>query len=127
MGSHKDLKLIVLLFNQAINDRDIDALSSLMSADHTFIASSNDVHRGKETVVKGWGDFFKSYPDYCNHFSQVESRGSLVLIIGHSTCSYEPLDGPALWTAKIENDLVAEWRVYLDTPDNRRKLELNLD
>ena len=33
---------------------------------------------------------------------------SLVLITGYSTCSYEPLDGPALRTAKIANDLVAE-------------------
>lgn len=65
------------------------------------------------------------YPDYENHFSTLESRDNLVLIIGHSTCSIEPVDGPALWTAKIENDLVAEWRVYFDTIDNRIKLGLN--
>jgi ketosteroid isomerase-like protein len=106
MRGHKDPKLVVLLFNQAINERDIDALSSLMSTDHTFLDSSNDVHRGKETMLKGWMEFFESYPDYRNHFSQVESRGSLVLITGHSTCSYKLLDGPALWTAKVENDLV---------------------
>jgi hypothetical protein len=68
--------------------------------------------------------FFLSYPDYVNHFSIVESRNNLVLVIGFSTCSHKPLDGPALWTAKIENNLVAEWRVYLDTPENREKLNL---
>jgi hypothetical protein len=75
-------------------------------------------------MVAGWGEFFKSYPDYCNHFSMLESRENLVLIIGHSTCFEDALDGPALWTAKVEGDQVAEWRVYLDTIDNRRLLDL---
>ncbi len=123
----KDPKLVVYLFNQAINEQDIGALSGLMSPDHTFIDSSDEIHRGKETMVRGWIDFFESYPDYCNHFSVIESRGNLVLMTGHSTCSYDPLDGPALWTAKVENDLVTEWRVYLDTPENRKKLKLKLD
>jgi predicted SnoaL-like aldol condensation-catalyzing enzyme len=96
----------------------------LMAEDHLFIDSSDDVHKGKEMMVKGWNDFFNQYPDYRNHFSVVESRDNLVLVIGHSTCSHESLDGPALWTAKVENDLIAEWRVYLDTVENRQKLGL---
>ncbi|MGD8455082.1 MAG: nuclear transport factor 2 family protein [Anaerolineales bacterium] len=119
-----DPKLIVLQFNQYINDRDISGLSTLMSEDYVFIDGSDDVHAGKEKLVEGWTEFFNSYPDYRNHFSLVESRDNLVLIIGHSTCSYDPLDGPALWTAKVENDLVSEWRVYLDTTENRKKLNL---
>ena len=75
-------------------------------------------------MVKGWQDFFNLYPDYRNHFPKIESKDNLVLIIGHSTCSLDVLDGPAIWTAKVENDLVAEWRVYLDTPENREKLGL---
>ena len=75
-------------------------------------------------MIEGWLDFFDRYPDYKNHFSRVESRGDFVVIEGYSTCSYDPLDGPALWTAKVENDLVAEWRVYLDTEENRKMLNL---
>lgn len=121
----KDPKLVVLQFNECINNQDINNLSPLMSDDYVFIDSSDDVHSGgKESMVKGWAEFFSSYPDYRNHFSRIESRENLVLVIGHSTCSYKPLDGPALWTAKIENDLVAEWRVYLDTSENREKLNL---
>jgi predicted SnoaL-like aldol condensation-catalyzing enzyme len=95
-----------------------------MSEDYVFIDSGDDVHSGKEFMVHGWTDFFNQYPDYRNHFSIVESRDNLVLVIGHSTCSFGPLDGPAIWTAKVENDLVAEWRVYLDTTENRKKLGL---
>ena len=122
--SKKDPIYVVLQFNECINHRDLQGLSELMTEDHVFIDSSDDVHRGKEMMVEGWNDFFNNYPDYRNHFSVVESTGNLVLVTGHSTCSYEPLDGPALWTAKVENDLVAEWRVYLDTVENRRKLNL---
>ena len=120
----KDPKLTVLLFNECINNRDIDALTSLMAEDYVFIDSSNDVQSGKELNVKGWTDFFNLYPDYVNHFRLLESREDLVLVIGHSTCSFDPMDGPALWTAKVENDLIAEWRVYLDTAENKNKLNL---
>jgi hypothetical protein len=95
-----------------------------MSDNHVFIDSSDDVHMGKESMIKGWIEFFNLYPDYRNHFPKIESRENLVLIAGYSTCSHKPLDGPAIWTAKIENDLVVEWRVYLDTKENRAKLNL---
>ena len=120
----RDPKLIVLLFNECINNQDVDGLSRMMTADHTFIDSSDEIHSGKDLMIDGWIDFFKQYLDYQNHFTHIESRGNLVLIIGYSTCSYDPLDGPALWTARIEDDLVAEWRVYLDTIENRKKLQL---
>ena len=73
-------------------------------------------------MVEGWIKFFNLYPDYLNHFLIVESRDNIVLAIGFSTCLYKPLDGPGLWTAKIVNDLVNEWHVYLDTSENREKL-----
>jgi len=122
--SERDPKLIVLLFNECINKQDIEGLSELMTEDHVFIDSSDDVHSGKDLMVKGWVDFFNQYPDYQNHFTRIESRGALVLLLGYSTCSHDPLDGPAIWTAKIVNDRVAEWRVYLDTIENRKKLAL---
>ena len=125
--NEQDPKLTVLQFNEAINRQDIEALSALMSDEHTFIDSEGAVHSGKETMVEGWIDFFKSYPDYRNHFSMVESRQNVVLVIGHSTCSHEPLDGPALWTATVEDDLVTEWRVYLDTSENRERLDLPIN
>ena len=125
--SDPDPQTIVLRFNEAINTRDLESLASLMTEDHTFIDSSNEIHAGKEVMVLGWEDFFESYPDYQNHFEHLETRENEVFILGHSTCSHEVLDGPAIWTARIVNGLVAEWRVYLDMEDNRRKLELPLD
>ena len=120
----KSPSAVVSEFNQAINNREVESLSTLMTEDHTFIDSSDEVHAGKEFMVLGWKDFFDSYPDYQNHFTWMESRNDQVFIVGHSTCSYAPLDGPAIWTAKVVNDQIQEWRVYLDTPANRKSLDL---
>jgi ketosteroid isomerase-like protein len=122
--SEKDPKLVVQQFNEYINNRDLPGLSSLMSEDHVFIDSNDNVKRGKDLMTEGWRDFFNQFPDYRNHFTTVESRGNQVFIIGHSTCSFKPLDGPALWTAKVDEGFVAEWRVYDDTSANREKLGL---
>lgn len=117
-------RLIVLQFNECINNQDIRGLSELMAPDYTFIDSSGEVTVGKDRNIKGWIDFFDLFPDYTNHFQTVESKGNEVVAIGYSTCSDDRLDGPAIWKARVENDLVKEWRVYLDTPENRKLLNL---
>ena len=81
--SEKDPKLVALLFNECINNRDLQGLSDLMTENHVFIDSNNDVHKGKELMIKGWGDFFNQFPDYRNHFAIVESRQDQVFVIGH--------------------------------------------
>lgn len=118
---------IVLAFNERINNQDLEGLAAMMTEDHTFIDSSNEVHKGKEQMVAGWKDFFESYPDYRNHFTYLETKGDRVYILGHSTCSYKPLHGSAIWTALVVRDRIAEWRVYMDTEYNREVLELPPD
>ena len=113
---------LVMRFNDNINAQDADGLHALMTEDHKFIDSAGDVDYGREEMTQGWRDFFKSFPDYRNLFSRIETRDDLVVIQGRSVCKYEPLDGPAIWTARARDGLMAEWRVYLDTEENRRKL-----
>ncbi|MFW9918808.1 MAG: nuclear transport factor 2 family protein [Candidatus Thorarchaeota archaeon] len=111
-----------LQFNAYINNHDLKGLSLLLTDDHTFIDSSNEVHQGKEVMVESWRDFFSSYPDYQNIFDHVTIHNGLTVMIGQSRCTYAPLNGPAIWTAKIREGLLSEWRVYLDTSENRLKL-----
>ena len=118
---------IVLAFNERINNRDLAGLTAMMTEDHTFIDSSDEVHAGKERMVAGWKDFFESYPDYRNHFTYLETRGDRVYVLGHSTCSHQPLHGPAIWTAQVVENRISEWRVYLDNIDNRKLLGLPID
>jgi len=119
----RDPKLTALKFNECINRQDLDGLARLMSDDHTFVDSGGDAVTGKEQMRAAWRGFFKAYPDYKNIFDRVEWRQNLVVMLGRSTCSNEKaLDGPGIWTAVVENDLVAEWRVYDDTDENRKTL-----
>lgn len=117
-----DPKYIALKFNECINSQDIKGLVNLMTEDHSFIDISEELHQGRDEMQKGWEEFFNLYPDYQNIFSRVESRDNLVIMLGYSTCSYNPLDGPAIWTAKIKKNLISEWRVYEDTQSNRELL-----
>lgn len=115
---------IAIGFNIQVNAQNVEGLRELMTEGYKFIDSKGDVDYGRDEMTQGWADFFKSFPDYQNIFTHVEARGDLVVILGHSTCSYEPLHGPAIWTAKIRDRLVAEWRVYDDTEENRRRLQI---
>lgn len=117
-------KVIVLQFNECINKQNIDGLAALTTDDHTFIDSVNSVIHGKEKSLESWGRFFELFPDYRNVFEKLESQNNFVLITGHSICLGKRLDGPALWTAKIKDDKFAEWRVYHDTPENRKQLHI---
>ncbi|MFX1388686.1 MAG: nuclear transport factor 2 family protein [Promethearchaeota archaeon] len=120
----RDPKITALQFNQYINAQDIQGIISLMAENYTFISISGNIEKGKDINIKGWISFFNNYPDYKNIFTRVESRDNLVILIGYSTCSYDPLDGPAIWTATIEDDLVAKWQIYEDTKEIRKKLNI---
>lgn len=122
--NNEDPKKVVQQFNHYINTRDIDGLSKLMSPNHVFIDSENNSQRGKEVMIKVWTGFFQQFPDYQNYFSKFNVKNNCVYIVGHSTCSFKPLDGPAIWTASVKNGLIEEWRVYDDTTENRSKFNL---
>jgi len=120
----KDPKLTALQFNEFINRQDIKGLNMLMTQDHTFIDRVDEVTKGKDKMIKGWFEFFKSFPKYRNIFERVDSRDDLVIIVGYAYWSKkEPFD-PVIWTARIKNDRVAEWRVYEDTRKNRKKFKI---
>ena len=117
-----DPRELTIAFNEHINSRDLGGLAGLMTDDHAFIDSAESTIRGKAACVDAWRGFFASFPDYRNVFDRLVVRNDHVIVVGRSTCSDERLAGPALWLAKTRNDKVAEWRVYDDTPKNRRML-----
>lgn len=122
--NRRDPKLTALQFNEYINAQDIEGLSGLMTDDHTFIDRHDEVDEGKESMTEGWIEFFKSFPEYRNIFQRVESRDDLVILLGHAYWNEKEPHDTAIWTARIRDDLVAEWRIYEDTEENRRKLDL---
>ncbi|MFX0117534.1 MAG: nuclear transport factor 2 family protein [Candidatus Hodarchaeota archaeon] len=121
----KDPKLIALQFNECINNQDVKGLSNLMTEDHVFIDRKGEVTKGKELMINGWIDFFNQFPDYENFFPRVESQGNLVIILGYAKWSKESENDHAIWTATIKDNLVAEWRIYEDTEENRTRFNIS--
>jgi ketosteroid isomerase-like protein len=109
-------------FNDCINRRDDDGLATLMSDDHRFIDAEGGSVSGKQACLDAWRGFFGSFPDYRNVFTSLTARDDVVTIVGYSECADPRLAGPALWTATIQGELVAEWRVYADTRQMRARL-----
>jgi ketosteroid isomerase-like protein len=117
-----DPRALTVKFNEHINNRDLDGLAALMTDDHTFIDTAGHAIHGRSTCLEAWRGFFSSFPDYQNVFDSLAVEDNSVVVVGHSTCSDARLDGRALWVAKASDDKLAEWRVYEDTPANRRTL-----
>ena len=109
------LMSIALKFNEKINQQDLDGLAELMTDDHTFVDSDGVITKGKDVMKRIWREFFKRYPDYRNIFTSITTQNNIVVMVGYSTCSYKPLNGPNIWTAKIRDGRLFEWRViWLD-------------
>ena len=116
---------IVVAFNSYINNQDIIGLSSLMTENHTFIDRAGESHGPKSYMIKGWKDFFKMFPEYRNTFEKIEVIDNLVSVLGFAYWSEEMQHDPVIWTAIIEDNLISEWRVYEDTPENRNRFNLS--
>jgi len=115
---------IVQQFNNCINNQDINGLSKLMTENHIFIDRDGKSHGPKSYMVEGWKGFFKMFPEYRNTFDRIGSTENLVCILGFAYWSEkEPYD-PVIWTAIIEDNLISEWSVYEDSPENRKKFNL---
>ena len=119
-----DPKLTALQFNECINKQDIGGLSSLMTEDHVFVDRAGKGDKGKESMTKGWKGFFDMFPEYKNTFISVQSQDDLVVIYGYAVWKKGTERDYVIWTAKIENDLVADWRIYEDTEENKKKFNL---
>lgn len=105
------LMSVALKFNEKINSRDLEGLAELMTDDHTFVDSDEVVTKGKAVMKEVWREFFKRYPDYQNIFTCVTTQSNIVVMVGYSTCSFKPLNGPNVWTAKVRGRRLCEWRV----------------
>lgn len=124
--NNRDPKLTVLLFNECINNQDIEGLTDLMTDNHRLICYGHKDATGKDSTKQAWLNFFNHYPHYSNNFVRVESSGNFVVMTGSSKCSKEEsLNGNALWSAIVENDKVSEWQVYEDNAENRRRLKVH--
>src|SRR4030065_2952928 len=106
-----DPKIVAHKFNEYINCQDVCGLSGLMTEGHRFIDRAGEVVCGKESMTASWRRFFELFPEYRNTLERVEAYGNLVVLYGYATWRKGDPPDYAIWTAKVENGLVAEWRI----------------
>ncbi len=114
-------KSVALQFVEIINAGDSEALRRLQTEDFTLVDMAGDVTRGRD----GWPSYFASFPKYKIHVQQVLVSGNSVAIIGKTTGSHVPPEveekETVLWTAEIQDGLVAEWRIYSDIEEAEQR------
>ena len=102
----------MLAFNDAINAQDLAGLVRLMSPDHRFVDSAEQVVQGRAACRRAWASFFESFPDYRNVFNSIGVvEDGHVVADGRSECASPALHGAARWHATVAGDLIVEWRV----------------
>lgn len=113
-----NLERVALQFVECINNQDLEGLVSLMTEGFTMITDEGDPEIGREVMREGFRGYFADYPEYKIHVEKVARSGNDIAIIGKTTGSHIP---PAIeeketviWIARIEDDLVAEWRIFSD-------------
>jgi len=122
---------VALRFVEHINRQDLQSLVESMTEEHTFIDLAGDVHRGRETMQEGWAQYFSMCPEYMIHVSEVYISGRDVILVGRTTGSHlqQPrhieIQDTIIWIARVENDQVAEWKLYYDSQENREALGAN--
>jgi len=125
-------KEVILAFVEKINAHDVDGLCALMTDDHVFVDSDGTHVAGRETLRMAWATYLKWFPDYYISQEQVFGQGSVVAIFGRARGTYagdgqqadrQPWEIPAAWKAVVQEERVAEWRVYANVDAVRRQME----
>jgi len=121
---------IAQAFLRAINRQDVDRLAELMAPNHRFIDSLGNTVEGREKMRAGWAAYFRMVPDYSIAIEEFYPGDPVVVMLGIASGTFT-CDGklspdnrwqtPVAIRASIDEDLVAEWRVYADN-DPIRKL-----
>lgn len=100
-------------FVEAINRHDVDAVLSLTTDDHREVDAAGTSTVGAGHVRDLWTARLEMSSAYAVHVRTITSKEDRVLLVGSLSGSAENLI-PAAWEARIENRLIAEWRIFAD-------------
>lgn len=125
---------VVIRFVTAINSRNINLISEIISEDHKFTDSLGNVFRGKENMEKGWADYLHLFPDYKIEINEIYNDGNRIMFTGKASGTHyssgEHLkenhwEINAAWRALVEKGKVKEWQVFGDNKPVYEVIERN--
>ena len=133
-----DLERVALAFVERINLGDVGRLLEMMTEDHEFVDMTGDSFRGRNLMREAWTDYFRLFPDYTIQVEASMVNDSAVVLVGRSDGTLSAygrqalqnldgalpgeLQGRAIWTARVREGRIAQWRVCPDTSTARRCL-----
>jgi ketosteroid isomerase-like protein len=116
-------------FVRAINRHDVDELIGLMSSGHCFVDGLGNRMVGMESLRTAWAAYFRMVPDYSVAIDETLVNGPVVVLLGMAQGTFSP-DGqlrdenrwqtPIAVRAFVEDDLIAEWRIFADNEPIRK-------
>lgn len=84
-----------------------------------MIAHNEEPEIGRKLMRAGFQSYFTQFPEYKIHIEKVAHSRNEIAIVGKTTGSHVPPEieekETVIFIAKIEDDLVAEWRIFSDT------------
>ena len=114
---------MVLRFVHFINDHNLKGLGSLLAKDHVYIDVDGRPTKGHDRILDLWKNCFEHDPDYRIKIQLYMTQNDRVIMFGRidsATTSAKSL----LWSVTTVDQLIAEWHVFEDTTQNRKKVGL---
>lgn len=108
-------------FVEAINSRDIDRLTGLMTREHTFIDADGSEQVGRDRMSAGWRMYFELVPDFRIEIADRLRTGNTVVLLGRADGTFvqngelrpeNHWSVPAAWRVVVDSDLVSVWQLY---------------
>ncbi|MGG5369444.1 nuclear transport factor 2 family protein [Enterococcus sp. AZ196] len=109
---------IALQFVKAINQHDVKGISQLMSNDHQFIDTWDNI-ASKEEMSSGWAGYFNWFPNYHIEVTEAFENENSIGLLGYASGSYKGNTKqtwrlPAFWKVVIGDEKVKIWQVICD-------------
>ncbi|HTQ65990.1 MAG TPA: nuclear transport factor 2 family protein [Puia sp.] len=117
-------KKIFYDFVNAINERNVDKIYSLMADDYKFIDAHGNEVSSKDKMKAGWTGYFQWFPDYKIEITDIFSNGDTLAALGFASGTFKGIKTdkndnywrlPAAWKVLVNNNKIKLWQVYADT------------
>jgi ketosteroid isomerase-like protein len=110
-----------MAFVNAINSKDVELLTNLMTDEHKFIDGDGSEYDGKEQMKAGWTEHLELIPDLTLSISEHYEENDTVVLLGWSSGTIiqkgelkqeNSWRVPCAWRVVIELGKVAVWQLY---------------
>ncbi|ANY20282.1 SnoaL-like domain protein [Tsuneonella dongtanensis] len=114
-GRGRKSKTLVTRFVAATNAHDVETMRTMVTDDYTYIDSWHEGVSGREAVMDGAQRLFDADPGFRIDVETISYSEPFVLLRGWANSSVAEFGRRrAVWRARCENGLIAEWQSWAE-------------